>query len=90
MKIKTPKTEKEIDKGELMCFVDAADRNDPTKSRSTTRFYFTFSGGAVVFRSKNKSINALSCTEAELIAAVTTAKTDRFLRYMIWEPGFPQ
>ena len=47
-----PKTKQDIDKGELMCFVDAAYGNDTTNIRSTTGFYFTFYGGEVVYRSK--------------------------------------
>ena len=86
---KKTKPKQDIDKGELMCFVGAAYGNEPAKRISTTGFDFTFSGGAVVYRSKTKTINALSSTEAELIAAITAAKTDRFLRSMLQELGFP-
>ena len=41
-------------------------------------------------RSKTQSINALSYTESDIIAAVTASKTDRFLRYFLQELGFPQ
>ena len=51
---------------------------------------FTYSGGVIVYRSKAQSIVALSSTEAELIATVTAAKTDRFLRSVLRELGFPQ
>ena len=67
-----------------MCFVDATYGNKPTKRISTTGFSFTFSGGVVVYRSKIQSINVLSYTEAEPIAAVTDSKTDRLLRFMLW------
>ena len=50
---------------------------------------FYISGGAVVYRSKTKTINSLSFTEAEIIAAVTAAKTARFYRFMLQELGFP-
>ena len=73
-----------------MCFVGVAYVNEPTKRRSTTVFYFTFYEGAAVYRSKTRSINELSTTEAELIAAVTASKTARLLRYMLRELGFPQ
>ena len=43
-----------------------------------------------MYTSKTKSINALSSTEIELIAAVTVYKTARFLRSMIQEIGFIQ
>ena len=36
---------------------------------------FTYTGGAIVYRSKAQSIVALSSTEAELIEAVTAANT---------------
>jgi hypothetical protein len=74
----------------LVCFVDAAYGNDYTKRRSTTGFALTYSGGAIVYRSKAQAITALSSTEAELIAAVTAAKTVRFVRSVLKELGFPQ
>ena len=80
----------DITKNKLICFVDAAYGNDYTKRRSTTGFTFTYSGGAVVYRSKAQSITALSSTEAELIAAVTAGKTARFIRSVLSELGFPQ
>ena len=57
-----PKPKQEIDKGELVCFVGTAYGHEPAKRISTTRFDFTFSGGAVVYRSKAKTINVLSST----------------------------
>ena len=59
----------------LVGYVDAAYENDPKKRRSTTGYAFTYSGLAIVYRSKAQSIVALSSTEAELIAAVTAVKT---------------
>ena len=59
--------------------------HEPTKRISTNGSDFKFSRGEVVYRSKTKSINDLSPTEAELIAAVTDTKTEIFLRYMLWE-----
>jgi hypothetical protein len=85
-----PKYPEDIAKPKLICFVDAAYGNNPTKRRSTTGFALTYSGGAIVYKSKAQSITALSSTEAELIAAVTAAKTVRFIRSVLTELGLPQ
>ena len=45
--------------------------------------------GSIVYQSKTQSVNALSSTKAELIAVVTAAKTLRYLRSMLAEPGYP-
>ena len=66
-----------------MYFVYAAYGNEPTNIIFTTGFPFTFSGCAVVYRSKTQSINAFSSTEAYLIDAVTSTKTARYLVSMI-------
>ena len=42
-----------------------------------------YSGGAVVYRSKTLSLAALSLTEAEFIAAVTAAKTAKYIRSVL-------
>ena len=55
----------DINKLELLGFVDAAYANDLRKRRSTARYCFTFCDGAVVYRSKTQCVNALSSTEAE-------------------------
>ena len=80
----TPKPNQYIDKGELMYFVYTLYGNEPTKRISTTVFNFTFSGGVVVYRSKTQSINVLSSKEADLIDAVTSTKTARFMNYILW------
>ena len=67
-----------------MCFVDYAYVTEPTKRIFTTGFDSTLYGGAVFYRSKTQSINALSLTEAYLIAAVTYVKTDRLLSSVLW------
>ena len=51
---------------------------------------FKFSGGAAAYRSKTQYINTSSSAEAELIAAVSAAKSARFLRSMLRELEFPQ
>ena len=71
-------------------FVGAVYKYEPTKSRSTTIFSITFSGGAVVYRYKNHLINELSSTEPDLFYCVTVAKTNRFLKYMLRKIRFPQ
>ena len=73
-----------------MCFVYAAYVNEPTKRRPTTVFSFTFSGVAVVYRSKTQLINALCPTESYLIDAVTDANTAKLLGSMLWVLGFHQ
>ena len=85
-----PECPEDIKQGKLICFVDAAYANDVKKRRSTTGYAFTYSGGAVVYRSKAQSITAQSSTEAEFIAAVTAAKTARYLRSILIELGFEQ
>ena len=83
--MKLPDYPEDIAVPKLICFVDAAYANNPTKRRSTTGFAITYSGGAIVYKSKAQSITALSSTEAELIAAVTAAKTVLFLRSVLSE-----
>ena len=50
---------------------------------------FTYSGGVVVYQSKTQSLAALSSTEAEFIAAVTAAKTAKYIRLVLCKLGFP-
>ena len=52
--------------------------------RSATGFAFTFNRDAVVYMSKTQLINVLIFKKADPIYDVTTAKTARFLRFMIW------
>ena len=79
-----------LNQPKLLCFVDAAYGNNPDKRRSTTGYAFTFCGGTIVYKSKAQSITALSSTEAEFIAAVTAAKTARYIRSILADLGFPQ
>ena len=76
--------------GKLICQVDAAYGNDPKRRRSTTGYALTYAGGAIVYRSKAQSITAQSSTKSEVIAAVTAAKTVRYVRSVLTELGFPQ
>jgi hypothetical protein len=75
---------------QLICYVDAAHANDLRNRRSTMGYCFTLSGGAIVYKSKTQSITATSSTEAEFIAAVSAAKTAKYLRAILVELGFPQ
>ena len=73
-----------------MCFIDASYITEPTKRRFTTGFDSTFSGAAVVYRSKTQYIIALSSMEACITAAGTAFKTDKFFSSVLWVLGFPQ
>ena len=54
------------------------------------RYVFTYSGDTVVYRSKRQSLTALSSIEAEFIAAVTAAKTAKYIRSALCKLGFKQ
>ena len=82
---KLPNYPEPISTGKLVGFVDTAYTNDLSKQRLTTGYVFTYSGGAVVYRSKTQSLTALSLTEAEFIAAVTAAKTAKYIRSVLTE-----
>ena len=58
----------------ITCLVDAAYANVKPKRKSTTGYYVALAGAAVVYRSKTQTQTALSSTEAEFYAAVSTAK----------------
>ena len=51
---------------------------------------FTYSGGAVVYALKTQSLTTLNSTEAEFIAAVTAAKTSKYIRSVLCQLGFKQ
>ena len=86
-KQKLPSYPTDTTDAKLVCFVDAAYGNNPTKRRSTTGYALTHCGGAVLYQSKAQSITALSSTEAELIAAVTAAKNIKYIRSVMAELG---
>ncbi|PHT84690.1 hypothetical protein T459_13133 [Capsicum annuum] len=62
----------------LKGYTDADMAGDLDNRKSTTRFLFTFSGGAISWQSKLQKWVALSTTEAEYIAATKAGKE------MIW------
>ena len=70
--------------------MDVAYADNLSKQRSTTGYVFTYSGGAVVYQSKMQLLAALSSTEAEFIAAVTAAKTAKYIRSVLCKLGFLQ
>ena len=72
-----------------MTYTDAAYGNDPRKSRSTTGFTIFLAGGAVVFRSKTQKVTALSSTEPEFFAAVSTTKIVLFLWSVLTDLKYP-
>ena len=84
-----PNYSSDTTESKLICFVDAAYGNNPTKRRSTTGCAATCGGGTTLHQSKAQSITALSSTEAELIAAVTAAKNVKCMRSTLEELGHP-
>ncbi|MCE2996259.1 MAG: hypothetical protein LW863_11705 [Flammeovirgaceae bacterium] len=76
--------------GFLCGYVDAAHANDLRNRRSTTGYAFTLNNGVIAYRSKTQTVTATSSTEAEFIAAVSAAKTAKYLRSILGQLGFPQ
>ena len=52
---------------------------------STTGYVFTFCGGAVCWRSKNKTIIANSTMEAELIVLASASEEANWLRNLLFQ-----
>ena len=71
---------------ESLLDLDAAHANNFSKQRLPTGYVFTYSGGAVVYRSKA----ALFLTEAEFIAVVAAAKTAKYIRSVLTKLRFNQ
>ena len=71
-----------------MAFVNAAYAKDQRKCQSTTEFVFIYYDGVIVYRSKTKSVTAISSTEAEFIAAVSCAKIALYQRSILYELDF--
>ena len=61
-------------------WTDADWGGDKDTSRSTSGYLFTFSGGAITWKTKKQSTVALSSTEAEYIAATLVAKEGLWLK----------
>lgn len=79
-----------MNKPVLIGFVDAAHANDLQKRCSTTGYVFTYTGGAIAYRSVVQTVTAQSSTEAEYIAVVAAAKAAKYLRILLEELGLPQ
>jgi hypothetical protein len=75
---------------QLTGFVDATHANELRNRRSTTGYAFLLCGGAVAYRSKTQTITATSSTEAEFLAAITAAKTAKYLRAILYGLGWHQ
>jgi hypothetical protein len=71
----------------LVGYVDSAHGNDLRHRCSTTGYCFMLSGGAIAYRS---TITATSSTEAEFIAAVSSAKVAKYLCSVLAQLGFAQ
>jgi hypothetical protein len=72
---------------ELLGYVDAAHATDLRTRRSVTGYVITLCGAAICYRSKLQSTVATSSTEAEFIAAVTAAKSIKYLRLVLADLG---
>jgi hypothetical protein len=59
---------------QLVGYVDASHGNDLCHQRSTTGYAFMLAGSAIAYQSKTQTITVTSSTEAEIIAAVSSAK----------------
>jgi len=66
----------DINKPELLGFVDAAYANDLHKRHLTTGYCFTFCVGAVVYRSKNQGINGLSSEKQTELSVMVQEKNE--------------
>ena len=60
---------------------------DLDNRKSTTGYFFTFSGGAISWQSKLQKCVALSTTKAEYIAATETGKEMIWLKRFLQELG---
>ena len=73
---------------DLQAFVDAAHANNLRNRRSQTGYAIMLSGGVIAYRSKTQTVTATSSTEAEFLAAVSAAKTVKYLRAVMNELGY--
>jgi hypothetical protein len=73
---------------QLLGFVDSAHATDLRNRRSTTGYAFCLAGGAIAWRASTQSVVATSSTEGEFIAAVSAAKTAKYLRSVLTQLDF--
>ena len=71
-------------------YVNSDYAGDLDRSKSTTGYVFTLSGGAVSWVSKLQSVVATSTTEAEYIAATRASKEAVWLKMIMEELGHEQ
>ena len=76
----------------IVCFVDAAYVVMVLKAKKIYYNWLRLNNicEAIVYRSKAQLFAALISTETEIIAFVTAAKTARYIRSVVVEPGFAQ
>ena len=72
---------------ECIGYSDADWAGDLNNRRSTSRYLFQISGGAVTWKSKKQSYVALSTAEAECIALANAAKEAIWMRQLTTELG---
>ena len=78
-----------IPSSQLYGFVDSAHATDLRNRRSTTGYAFCLAGGTIAWRAATQSVVATSSTEGEFIAAVSAAKSAKYLRSILSQIGFP-
>ena len=71
-------------------YTDADMACDLDNRKSTTGYFFTFSGGAISWQSKLQKCVTLSTTEAEYIAATEAGKEMVWLKQFLQELGLHQ
>ena len=74
----------------LQVFTNTAFGNDLTRQIFTTGIVFAHCGGAIIYRLNTQTLTAGSSTEAEFIAAVTTAKLIWYLCCVLKQLGEKQ
>ena len=75
---------------ELRALTDASWMNDADKMRSRAGYITTFCNRPLSWKTTLPSIQAMSTTEAELVAGTEGAKEVVWLRNLLAEVGFPQ
>ena len=74
----------------LVGFSDASHATCLETRRSVTGTIFMLAGGCIAYKSKLQPTVSTSSTEAELMAAVYTAKMAKYFRSVLSELGYPQ
>ena len=77
-------------KQHLIGYCDASHATDIKTRRSTTGWAFCIWNHLIFYKVKLQNTVATSSTEAEFIAAVSAAKTAKYLRTVLHEIGFEQ